>query len=78
MDHYKKRGRKKFTTDTTALTEGNTAISFNPNRITREELAYCMKETGVYNKSAVISIAIRHYNDHLVEEARRRLQMQED
>lgn len=67
-----KRGRKKFSTDTDAILRGTAAISFAPSYLTREHIVYCMKETGMYNKSALIALAFKNFHDMLWAEARRR------
>lgn len=71
-----KRGRKRFTTDLDPFINSQSPVSFMPSRVAREELAYCMKETGVYNKSAVIALAIRSYYDQLVAEAMRKAEQE--
>lgn len=70
-----KRGRKNFNSDLTEFLKDNRAISFNPSYFTRENMVYCMKETGIYNKSQIVALAIKNYNDMLLAEAKRRQQI---
>jgi hypothetical protein len=73
-----KRGRKRFSTDTEEIVRSTKPISFAPSLMTREHIAYCMRETGMYNKSALISLAFKNFNDMLVAEARRRQSIEDD
>ena len=73
-----KRGRKRFSTDTDAILNSTAAISFAPSLMTREHMVYCMKETGMYNKSQLISLAFKNFNDMLMAEARRRQALEDD
>lgn len=74
-----KRGRKRhddmqFRMDEFLL--ANTVVSFLPSRMTREQIAYCMRETGMFNKSAIISLAITNYHAMLQAEAMRRAKLE--
>lgn len=72
-----KRGRKKFSTDTDSILYSTSPISFAPSLMTREHMVYCMKETGMYNKSALIALAFKNFHDMLWAEAKRRQSLED-
>jgi hypothetical protein len=72
-----KRGRKSFTTDLESFLRDSRPVSFAPSYMTREHMAYCMKETGMYNKSQLIALALKNYSDMLFAEAKRRQEIED-
>jgi len=74
MDLPKRRGRKPRNVDPEDILHDNRTIGFVPSRVTREQLVYCMRESGIHSKSAILSMAIKNYHDMLLAEARRRVE----
>lgn len=74
MTDKRRRGRKNKDIDLSAFINDTRAVGFVPSRITREQMVYCMRESGVHSKSAVLALAIKNFHDMLLAEARRRLE----
>lgn len=73
-----KRGRKKFSADLDAFLKDTRSVCFAPSYMVREHMAYCMRETGVYNKSQIVALAMKNYNDMLFAEAKRRQEIEDN
>lgn len=74
MSDKRQRGRKSRDVNLDDFINDTRAVGFVPSRVTREQMVYCMRESGVHSKSAVLALAIKNFHDMLVAEARRRLE----